>query len=342
MNVPGPSETPRGLELVAGRRLIADGPLAWFDMHPGDRSLVAAGQAVAAGAALFERLRDSHPATPPSQPDADALPGQRFVPLPGRIPSLRGRPDPLEVELLHHPPSGWRVVAGEVADTLDVPAAGIVREVVHGVGVAVALEGHALLGTSVAGVPARGRLVMAAEPAGELRPSALDVGLAGTIVVAGARVSAETLSRGRAMGIRGVVVASLGQKELRDFRASEARQRAALHRLEPFAILVLDGTARRPIAGPMVAILAALAGRDVAIVPDPPALLFPDDDAAGIRPQPDLVRIRHGPDAGREGRFVEPLGRRRFAANVQAEAARVGLPDGRDMTVPLADLERFV
>jgi hypothetical protein len=331
-----------GLELVARRPLVADGPLAWFEMTPGDRPLVAPGQAVTAGAALVERLRDAHPASPPSQPEVDVRPGDRFIPLPGRVPSLRGRPDPLEVELLHRSPAGWRVVAGEVAETLDAPGAGIVREVHGGVGIAVALEGHALIGRSVAGGPARGRLVMATDPAGELRPSALDVGLAGAIVVAGTRVSAETLSRGRAMGLRGVIVASLGQKELRDFRASEARQRAALHRLEPFAILVLDGTVRRPIAGPHVAILAALAGRQVAIVPDPPALLFGGADAAAIRPAAELVRIRHGDEAGREGRFAGAIGRRRFGANVHAEAARVVLADGRPVTVPLADIERFV
>jgi hypothetical protein len=337
-----PAATPLWPQLVATRTLVVDGPLAWFDMSPGDRALVGPGDAVATGAALIERLRDAHVATPPSQPDSDARPGDRFLPLPGRVASIRGRRDQLEAELLHRPPAGWRVVVGEVADALEAPAPGIVREIHAGVGMAVAFEGHALLGSSVAGVPARGRLVMATDPAGELRPSALDVGLAGTIVVAGSRVSAETLSRGRAMGLRGVVVASLGQKELRDFRASEARQRAALHRLEPFAVLVLDGTVRRPIAGPIMAILAALAGRDVTIIPDPPALLFSDDGAAAIRPAPDQVRIRHGPETGREGRLIGTLGLRRFEANVHAEAAEVTLADGRTIVVPVADLERFI
>ncbi len=335
------SGTSTDLQRVASRALVADGPVAWFDMSPGDRALVSPGQAVAAGAALIERLRDARSSSPPSQPDDDARPGDRFLPLPGRVPSLRGRPDPLEVELLHRSPTGWRVIGGEVADTVDAPAAGIVREVRVGVGLSVALQGHALVGWSVAGGPARGRLVMATDPAGELRPGALDVGLAGTIVVAGSRVSAETLSRGRAMGLRGVVVASLGQKELRDFRASEARQRAALHRLEPFSVLILDGTIRRPIAGPAVAILAALAGREVAIVSDPPCLVFADTEAAAIRPAPDHVRVRYGAESGREGRFVETLGRRRFAANVYAEAARVAVADGRELILPLADLERF-
>ena len=59
------------------------------------------------------------------------------------------------------------------------------------------------------------------------------------------------------MGVCGVVVAGLASKERRDFIASEARQRAALHRLPPFAVLVLDGAVRRPLAGAVQAVLAA-------------------------------------------------------------------------------------
>ena len=84
---------------------------------------------------------------------------------------------------------------------------------------------------------------------GELRSGGLDVGSAGTILVVGSRVDAETLTRARAMGVCGIIVAGLASKERRDFLASEARQRAALHRLPPFAVLVLDGATRRPLAG---------------------------------------------------------------------------------------------
>jgi hypothetical protein len=63
-------------------------------------------------------------------------------------------------------------------------------------------------------------------------------------------VDAETLTRARAMGVRGVVVTGLSSKERRDYLASEARQRSALHRLPPFAVLVLEGVVRRPLPGP--------------------------------------------------------------------------------------------
>lgn len=333
---------PPGLDGVAARTLVTAGPIVSFELWPGDRPMVAGGDAIARGAALVERLRDPRPIVLRSQPPADARSGDRFVPVSGRMPSLRGRPDPAEVELLYHAPGGWRGVGGDLTETIEAPMAGIVREVRPGVSLTVAFEGHALHGTSVAGDSTSGRLAITADPVGELASNALDVGLAGAIVVAGSRVGAETISRARAMGVRGIVVGALGQKELRDLRASEARQRAALHRLEPFAVLVLDGAVRRSIAGPIMAILAALAGRDVAIVGDPPALLFAAPEAAAVRPHAAHVRIRHGEHAGREGRFTGLAGRRRFGAGVHADGGIVNLSDGRTVIVPLEDLERFV
>jgi hypothetical protein len=175
-----------------------------------------------------------------------------------------------------------------------------------------------------------------------LRSGGLDVGSAGTILVVGSRVGAETLTRARAMGVGGVVVAGLSSKERRDFLASEGRQRAALHRLPSFAVLVLDGAVRRPLAGAVQAVLAALAGHEVAIVTEPPMLVFDMPNLVIPDPPQDLVRIRAGSLAGREGRFVEAIGPRRFAGGVHLEAGLVHLPDGTTAAVPLGDLERFV
>ena len=190
------------------------------------------------------------------------------------------------------------------------------------------------------GGPTRGRLRAGAD--GELRSGGLDVGSAGTILVVGSRVGAETLTRARAMGVCGVVVAGLSSKERRDFLASEARQRAALHRLPPFAVLILDGAARRPLAGAVQAVIGALAGHEVAIVTDPPMLVFDLPNLVIPAPPADLVRIRAGSLSGREGRFVQAIGRRRFPGGVHLEAGIVHLPDGTDAAVPLGDLERFV
>jgi hypothetical protein len=143
------------------------------------------------------------------------------------------------------------------------------------------------------------------------------------------------------MGLRGVVVAGLAGKERRDFLASEARQRASLHRLPTFAVLVLDGAVRRRIASPIAAVLAALAGREVALVTDPPGLVF-DEPAIEIPAAPeDLVRVRSGDRVGREGRWAGLAGLRRFADGTFLEAGWVRFEGDAPVAVPLADLERF-
>ena len=181
------------------------------------------------------------------------------------------------------------------------------------------------------GGPTRGRLSLTTRPDGGLRPGGLDVGMAGSILVVDARVDAETLTRARAMGVRGIVVPGLASKERRDFLASEARQRAALHRLPPYAVLVMDGAARRPMARPIMALLAAMVGREAAIVADPPMLLFDAPDLVAPVPPPDLVRIRAGALSGQEGMWLGPAGRRRFAGGVDLEAGRVRLADGHEV-----------
>ena len=122
--------------------------------------------------------------------------------------------------------------------------------------------------------------------------------------------------------------------------AREARQRASLQAIAPFAVLVLDGTFRRPIPTPLLRLFESLEGREVGIVSEPPLLVVdPPLERPGV---PDgWVRIRHGDLAGREVRWRAAAGRRRFGAGVQLEAATIELDDGALVVVPLSDLERF-
>jgi hypothetical protein len=313
------------LGLVTARPLL-DSPIdVVFRLAPGDRPLVAVGESVVAGARIAERLRDATLSERNLGSDPAHAPGVR-VPAGELLFAWRGR---------------WRIAGGEVHEPLETPVAGIVRDVRPGNAITLAAEGSALRGVKVLGGPARGRLALSVARDGELRTTGLDVGSAGTILVVGSRVDAETLTRARAMGVRGIVVSGLDSKERRDFAASEKRQRAALHRLAPFAVLILDGAVRRPIGGAAMAVLSALAGRDVAIVDDPPALIV-DETERLPRPAPDQVRVRGGELAGREGRFEGLLGPRRFPGGVQHEGALVRLEDGTRVAVPLGDLERFI
>ena len=242
----------------------------------------------------------------------------------------------------------WTLATGEHPEPVESPLAGVVRDVRPGIGIRVQAQGRVLHGVEALGDPTSGRLSLGSDrgdhrhPAGGLRSTSLDVGLAGTILVIGSRVDAEALTRARAMGVRGVIVSGLAGKERRDFLASEARQRASLHRLPPFAVLVLDGALRRPIAGPVAAVLEGLVGSPVALVVDPPALVFDEPGFEVVAPPFGHVRVRSGEHAGREGLWAGLAGVRRFAGGISLEAGWVAFGGDLPLAIPLADLERFI
>jgi hypothetical protein len=319
--------------LVPARPLVAAPVDAVFRLAPGDRPLVAAGESVVVGAPIAERLRDPSLEEVLVPDSLEPTPGSRWSgPADGRSGFEAG-------ELVFAWRGRWRVAGGALSDPLETPLAGIVREVRPGTSITIRAAGRGLRGVVALGGPTRGRLQ--GSPDNELRAGGLDVHSAGAILVVGSRVDAETLTRARAMGVRGVVVTGLSSKERRDYLASEARQRSALHRLPPFAVLVLDGAIRRPVPGAVLGLLGSLTGHEVAIVTDPPMLVF--DLPALVVPSPpaDLVRIRGGALGGREARFVEAIGPRRFPGGVHLEACLVRFADGATAAVPIGELERF-
>lgn len=332
---------PPGLELVATRPLVEDGLQVRIDLLAGDRVLVEAGEPVVAGTPLLERLRDAHVEEVDAMPGPERHPGERWTgDLARRTRGVAKKVGTVSGELLFSRLDRWRLVTGEQVDVVEAPAAGIVHSVRAGVELRIDLAGHAIPGAFGLGLPSRGVLEVATARDGELRPGALDVGRAGSILVVGSRIDAESLTRARAMGVRGVIVAALPGKDQRDFGASETRQRASLHRHPPFTVVVLDGILRRPIATAVAGLLEGLAGRDVALVADPPAVLFEDGPIAP--PDPERVRVRHGPLAGHEGRWLGLGGPRRFGSGSHLESGLVELDDGgRAVAVALSDLERF-
>ncbi|HEX8026370.1 MAG TPA: hypothetical protein VF484_09200 [Candidatus Limnocylindrales bacterium] len=328
-----------GIGLVPRRRLLAGPVEAWFPISPGDRPLVAEGQAVVRGAPLAERLRDPRTVMVPGPGSkARERPGDRWTPPGGRGDDGTGVPSG---ELLFRAGGRWRIAAADTSETLDAPFPGIVREVRDGIGIRLQSPAMGLLGAEVLAGPTAGRLLVATGPDGELRASQMDVGAAGTILVAGARIDAETLTRARAVGVRGIIVAALGIKERHDFLASERRGRAGVHGLAPFGILVLDGAGRRPIASPMLAVLQALEGRTVAIVGTPACLVIDDPEVELPTPAADRVRVRSGPLAGAEGTWLGLAGPRRYPAGVTLESGLVRFGERAPIAVPLGDLERF-
>jgi hypothetical protein len=352
---------------IPARRILVVSPTVQIRLGPGDRALVSAGQKVNPGMPIAERTCDAEfidvgrlnrPANGNGHENGPARPidpGQerRRSPQPGKWwvggddrrgkTARRETPRRLAGTLLYEIDGRWTAAAGDRHERVEAPTSGVVVEAENCIGITMKVSGVAIPAAVAGGQPTRGYLDVPRLVDGELRDTTLDVGRSGAIVVAGGRVSAEMLTRARAMSIRGMVAGSLGQAELRDLAASEARQRAGLHTTPPFGALGLDGHQRRPIASPILALLAALAGREVAILIDPPLLVLDVVDVPLPELPPDWVRVRNGVHAGREGRWLSSAGLHRFRAGIHLEAANIRLGDDLQPTViALADLERFI
>ena len=329
-----------GLELVARRTLVVPQIDMLFPLQPGDRPLVKEGEAVGRAQPIVEQIREPRTivVNGVGTPEEPGAPGERWTAPGGRPREVEGA---TEGELLFRSSGRWRIASGERAETLEAPSAGVVHVVRPGSGITIRSVANAIPGRLALAGPTWGRLQVATGADGELRAQHVDVGAAGSIIVAGARMDAEALTRARAVGIRGVIVAALGIKEQRDFLASERRGRAAVHGLPPFGILVLDGAARRPIASPLMALFEAIEGGMVAIVGNPPALVVDDPSITLPAPSPELVRVRSGPLAGAEGTWAGLAGPRRFPAGVTLEAAFVRFGGRPPVAIPIGDLERF-
>lgn len=333
---------------VGGRTPVLESPLCWFSLGAADRPLAAVGDVVSVGDALFERTRDVHLALSSGATGGDLLPGALVDPgshVASATARRRVRSGERATVLFRGAEGSLRLAVGRASDQ-ELSVVGGVVETVDGRGIAIRAEGDGLPSAIGWGRSVRGPLMMAAPtPDGDLRASAIDVAAAGSIMVAGARVDIEAITRARALGVRGIVCGGLVGKVLRQLEASEARQRASLHPPPPFAVLVLDGYGRRPIPGPAWDALSAAAGREVSIVTDPPLLLL----GAGVtrRPSAELVRVTAGAHLGREGRLLDLRGLHRGIGGVYLPAGLVSL-DGRTpgdplerRSIALADLERL-
>ena len=228
--------------LVPAKPLLVRSPVdVTFRLAPGDRPLIAAGESVVVGAPIAERLRDPSLEEVHS-PAAVGRAASRSTLDSGRSEDVTADSRAASSCSTGAVAGGWPAAVSS-NHTGQTPFAGDRHDVQGRTSITIRAAGRGLRGIVALGGPTRGRLQ--GSPDSELRAGGLDVNAAGAILVVGSRVDAETLTRARAMGVRGVVVTGLSSKERRDYLASEARQRSALHRLPPFAVLVLGGAVLR-------------------------------------------------------------------------------------------------
>ncbi|CAN5172855.1 hypothetical protein BH18CHL2_BH18CHL2_12510 [soil metagenome] len=189
---------------------------------------------------------------------------------------------------------------------------------------AVTVEGAAwcLEGIAAYGPDAIGRLALAVDaPTDGLAPPRIDVRLRGSILVGGARLAAEAISRAHACGVAGLVAGAAPAGGLRVVYGDDVTADGLASRDDRPTVLCLLGFGIAPLPGGIFRALAALAGSRAAIHTASSRLfVFAPPGAAGATdPPPIALADDHGSVRPLEGPAA-PAGITRFPSDVEAEA----------------------
>jgi hypothetical protein len=263
-----------------------------------------------------------------------------------RDPQGREVRSPVQGLLLGPSPSDGSVLVAPLGEEEPVigHVHGRVRSIEPG-SIVLEVPGVVLRGVGGTGEAVHGDLVIAVHtPEEELRAGAIDVGATGRIVVGGSRASAETLTRARAMGVAGIVLGGVLDKELRDFEAIQRRRREIGGLAGSFGVLLLEGFGKVGLDPQRFAWLRAHAGRTASLV-GAEGLLFvheasPPPARRALPRVGDRVIAHRRPFQARAGVLVAVLDDLHAApSGIPTRMALVRFEDGRLAPVPLANLE---
>ena len=238
-----------------------------------DRPLVAEGQRIEVGQPIVERFREQQAMELPTTAAVVGMrPGDVLDHVPPQQSNRLGRRAPQSVyrtRVIEHGRDGITRLAASSGDILvHAPAAGFVEKLLPG-RLDIRTEDLAVAGQVGWGRPSAGRVVIAADgPDSEVQASRIDVAASGAILVVGARIDVEAMSRARAIGVAAVVSGGVASRDLRQLAESEIRQQAALHAAAPFGLIALSGYGRMPIPRHLWDLLVAAEGRPAGISPE--------------------------------------------------------------------------
>ncbi len=249
--------------------------------------------------------------------------------------------------LLAYDPHDGTALVAPLGDS--VPMLGHVKGDVVAVepdGIEIRVSGAVVTGIGGSGGAVHGQLRVAVhDPIDELRASAIDVAATDRIVVGGSRASAEALTRARAMGVAGMVLGGVLDKELRDFEATQQRRRRTGTQATPdLSVLLLEGYGKVALDPALFAWFRSHDGHLASLFGTTGMLYVYDAEpppARRILPRVgDRVVAHRRPYAGQAGVLIEVLdGLRPGTAGIAASAAVVRFEDGLTAVVPLANLE---
>ena len=180
-------------------------------------------------------------------------------------------------------------------------------------------------------------------PNHEVTPDQLDVTMRGAVVLAGCCKNVEVLNSTMELPLRGLILSSL----------TPGLVKIAQHIQVP--IIVLEGFGFRPFNHRTYNLLVSSDQREVAINAEPaqrttgtkPELVIPLPSTesieypteAGIFKPGQFVRIICAPHAGKAGEIIGMKGQASFPSGLQLPAAEVHLEEGKQILIPLANLE---
>lgn len=329
------------------------GRLLRIPLHLADRPLVAPGQPVEMGQPIIEHFREQEALEVESSASIIGIPpGSVLDNVPAGPSGRLGRRSDgatYHTRVCEHGRDGiTRLVAGSGVIIVHAPAAGVIEAVTPG-RVDLRANGLSVDARIGWGRPTVGRIIVAVDDRNaELQTSRIDVGAAAGILVVGARVDIEALSRARALGVAAVITGGVASRDLRQLRSSDARQQAALHAAAPFGLISLGGYGRAPIPTQLWDLLVAADGRQAGLLPESKTLIIDGDPAplleAASRPA-GTVRVVAGEHRDHEGRLVGLSGPRRWPGGGYAPGGFVELVGASGQLerhcVPLTLLERL-
>jgi len=228
------------------------------------------------------------------------------------------------------------------------PVIGHVRGTVTAVeptAIEVSVPAAKISGVHASGDAVHGELLMGVrEPGDELRAAQVDVGATGRILVGGSRASAETLTRARAMGISGIVLSGVLDKELRDFIAILERRQTMGGLVGSFALMLLEGYGKVGLDPDLFAWLSEHEGHEASLFGADGVLYVYDASLPPERRVPagrgDRVVAHRRPHQGTSGRVMRVFDEPRAAeSGLVSREALVALDDGTVAVIPLANLE---
>jgi hypothetical protein len=211
--------------------------------------------------------------------------------------------------------------------------------------ITIEVQGAALDGVGGTGEAVHGELIVSVrDPGEELRAAAIDTGSTGKIVVGGSRASAETLTRARAMGVAGIVLGGVLDKELRDFEAIQRRRRDVGGLAGSFGLLLVEGFGKVGLDAGLFAWFERHSGHMASLFGAEQRLYVYDATRPPLRRSlpslGDRVIAHRRPFQGRSGQLVGFVdGLHMTPSGILARTALVRFEDGRTTPVPLANLE---